>query len=223
MGVLSETEINQIAEAVAERVEEDMGIRDVIIGGAMGEGAIPLYGRELRKEPCSCCLIDPSKPSIPENRMCTTSSAIGTMKDSEEREWCSEINIVPDGRCARARKIKEAARVCKEKYPEDTTKFFECYAPAFSKITRGSNPSSHERKLTPTGIKEGTHPYHAPDDIPIKVWPVRAPTGEGYSLYDRTEGVWFGRRRQTYQEAVEAADKENRRLWESYKALHPQT
>lgn len=132
---ISEAEINQIAEAVAERVKEDMGIRDVIIGGAMGEGAIPLYGRELRKEPCSCCLIDPDKPSVPENRMCTTSGAIGTLKDSEEREWCSEINIVSDGRCERARKIKEAARVCKEKYPEDTTKFFECYAPAFSKIT----------------------------------------------------------------------------------------
>ncbi|GAJ03479.1 unnamed protein product, partial [marine sediment metagenome] len=52
----------------------------------------------------------------------------------------SEINIVPDGRCARARAIGEAARECKEKYPADTTKFFECYAPAFSQITGGGNP-----------------------------------------------------------------------------------
>jgi len=137
---LSDEEVERIASAVVEKAREDVGIRDVIIGSAMGEGAIPLYGRELRKEPCSCCLIDPEGPNAPENRMCTTKSAIGTLKDSEEREWCSEINIVSDGRCARARAIKEAARECKEKYPEDTAKFFACYAPAFSKITEGGNP-----------------------------------------------------------------------------------
>jgi len=219
---LSDEEVERIASAVVEKASEDVGIRDVIIGSAMGKGAIPLYGRETRKEPCSCCLIDPEGPNAPENRMCTTSSAIGTLKDSEERDWCSEIKIVADGRCARARAIKEAARECKEKHPSDTEAFFQCYIPAFSKITKGSNPGPPEHELTPIAIKEGTHPYRAPDGIPINVWPVRASTGEGYSLYDRTEGVWFGQRRKTYQEAVEAADRENRRLWEAHKALHPQ-
>lgn len=134
---LSDEEVERIASAVVEKAREDVGIRDVIIGSAMGEGAIPLYGREMRREPCSCCLIDPEGPNEPANRMCTTKSAIGTLKDSEEREWCSEINIVPDGRCARAMAIREAAKECKEKYPEDTEAFFRCYAPAFSAITKG--------------------------------------------------------------------------------------
>ena len=135
--MLSDEDVERVANAIVEKAREDVGIRDVIIGSAMGKGAIPLYGRETRKEPCSCCLIEPEGPNAPENRMCTTSGAIGTLKDSEEREWCSEINIVSDGRCARARSIREAARECKERYPEDTAKFFACYAPAFSKITRG--------------------------------------------------------------------------------------
>jgi hypothetical protein len=135
-GTLSKAEIDNIAEAVVEKIKQDMDVRDVIIGGAMGEGAIPLYGRETRKEPCSCCLIDPEGPNEPANRMCTTSGAIGTLKDSEERAWCSEIKIVPDGRCDRAMKIREAARECKEKYPDDTTKFFQCFAPSFAKIAK---------------------------------------------------------------------------------------
>jgi len=147
--MLSDEEVDRIASAVVEKASQDVGIRDVIIGSAVGEGAIPLYGRELRKEPCSCCLIEPEGPNAPENRMCTTSEAIGTLKDSEEREWCSEINIVADGRCERARSIREAARVCKEKYPDDTAKFFECYAPAFSKITKGSNPGMYPRSAIP--------------------------------------------------------------------------
>lgn len=141
--MLSDEDVERIATAVVEKAKEDVGIRDVIIGSAMGKGAIPLYGRETRKEPCSCCLIEPEGPNAPENRMCTTSGAIGTLKDSEEREWCSEINIVSDGRCARARSIREAARECKEKYPEDTAKFFECYVPAFSQITGGGNPGDY--------------------------------------------------------------------------------
>jgi len=145
---LTREEIDQIAVITADKViasiseqEEELALRDMIIGEALGEGAIPLYGRETRKEPCSCCLIDPEGPNEPANRMCTTKSAIGTLNDREERDWCSEINIVPDGRSARARAIREAARECKEKYPEDTQKFFECYAPAFSKITEVSNPA----------------------------------------------------------------------------------
>jgi len=140
MAELSDEDVNRIAEAVVEKAAEDVGVRDIMIGSVMGKGAIPLYGRETRKEPCACCLIDPEGPNAPENRMCTTKGAIGTLNDREERDWCSEIKIVPDGRCTRARAIGEAARECKEKYPEDTAKFFECYIPAFSQITRGSNP-----------------------------------------------------------------------------------
>lgn len=134
---LSNEDVNRIAEAVVEKAAEDVGIRDIMIGSAMGKGAIPLYGRETRKEPCSCCLIDPGGPNTPDNRMCTTKGAIGTLNDREETEWCSEIKIVSDGRCARARAIGEAARECKEKYPDDTEGFFRCYIPAFSQVTRG--------------------------------------------------------------------------------------
>ncbi|TET43298.1 MAG: hypothetical protein E3J60_00630 [Dehalococcoidia bacterium] len=138
--MLSDEDVNRIAEAVVEKAAEDVGVRDIMIGSVMGKGAIPLYGRETRKEPCACCLIDPEGPNAPENRMCTTKGAIGTLNNREERNWCSEITIVPDGRCTRARSIREAARECKEKHPDDTAKFFECYAPAFSRITKGGNP-----------------------------------------------------------------------------------
>lgn len=135
MTELSDEDVNRIAGAVVEKAMEDVGIRDIMIGSAAGEGAIPLYGRETRKELCSCCLIEPEGPNSPENRMCTTKGAIGTLSDREEREWCSEIKVVSDGRCARARAIREAARECKEKYPDDTEAFFRCYIPAFSQIT----------------------------------------------------------------------------------------
>lgn len=136
---LSEGEIKKIATRIADEViarTSDEEIAKVAFGSVMGEGAIPLYGREMRKEPCRCCLIDPAGPNVPENRMCTTTGAIGTLSNREEREWCSEIILVSDGRCGRARKIKEAARECKEKYPADTKAFFECYAPAFSRLTK---------------------------------------------------------------------------------------
>lgn len=152
---ISREEIGQIADATANKVmeqirqqREERELRDYIIGGAMGKGAIPLSGRETRKAPCSCCLIDPEGPNEPENRLCTTSSAIGSLKDREEREWCSEINLVPDGRCERIMRIKEAAKECKEKYPTDTEKFFQCYAPAWSSITGSSSRGLGEPKST---------------------------------------------------------------------------
>lgn len=141
--MLTDEEVDRIASAVVEKAREDLEIRDVMIGSAMGSGAIPLYGRETRKEPCSCCLIDPAGPNAPENRMCTTKGAIGTLSDSEERDWCSEIKVVADGRCARALGIREAARECKEKYPDDTEAFFKCYIPAFSQTISGSNPGEY--------------------------------------------------------------------------------
>ena len=141
---LTKEEIGQIAtrtaDKVMERIRERQMLRDVIIGSAIGEGAIPLYGRETRKEPCHGCRIDPGKPLEAGNVMSTTNNAIGTLAPDEVRNWCSEIIEVTDGRCQRARAIKEAARECKEKYPTDTEKFFTCYAPAFSAITRESNP-----------------------------------------------------------------------------------
>lgn len=90
--------------------------------------------RRETKGVCNCCLIDPMGSNEPENRMCTTSGAIGTLTDSEERELCDEVFIVADGRCARAQGLREAAKECKEKYPGDTEKFFQCYIPKFSEI-----------------------------------------------------------------------------------------
>lgn len=139
---LTKEEIAQIATRTADEVmdqisleREERELRDHIIGGAMGEGAIPLYGRETRKEPCSGCRIDLDKSLEPGNVMVTTKGAIGTLGTREVRDWCSEIIEVADGRCERARTIGEAARECKEKHPDDTEAFFKCYIPAFSQAT----------------------------------------------------------------------------------------
>lgn len=141
--VLSRDEIQEIAKTTANEVigqlkmrEEELELRDSILGSMIGEGAIPLYGRETRKAPCRGCRIDPSKPFEPGNIMATTGGAIGTLSVPELRGWCSEITETEDGRCTRVRKIREAARECREKYPGDTKKFFECYAPAWASITK---------------------------------------------------------------------------------------
>jgi len=135
---LSREEIEQIAEATADEVmtrlhktKEELAARDLLIGIVIGEGAIPVHGRETRKEPCHGCRIDSSKPLEAGNVMVTTEDAIGTLSQDEVRNWCSEIIEMPDGRCTRARTIREAARECKEKYPTDTKGYFECFLPRF--------------------------------------------------------------------------------------------
>lgn len=132
---LSEKEIEQISNQLAEHLKDDVFYQNMFIHGLV-KGAIPLHGREERKEPCSCCLINPEGTNEPSNRICTTKNAIGVMTDQEEQDWCSKINLVPDGRCERAWSIHKAAEECKEKYPQDTKAFFGCYAPAFSEITK---------------------------------------------------------------------------------------
>jgi rubrerythrin len=116
---------------------ERFGLVDLnmIIGGLTGEGAIPVNSRETRKALCRGCRIDPTKPLEPGNCMVTTEDAIGTLSPQEVQDWCSEIIELRDGRCERARTIKQAAQECKGKYPDDTTKFFQCYVPAFAGIT----------------------------------------------------------------------------------------
>lgn len=140
---LSRDEIEQIAQMTADEVvarlrkqEEERVYRDLIIGSTVGEGAIPLHGRETRKAPCRGCRIDPARPLEAGNVMTTTEDAIGTLNPDEVRNWCSEIIEVPDGRCQRVRSIREAARECKEKYPADTAKYFECFVPRFATVTR---------------------------------------------------------------------------------------
>lgn len=129
----------QVASGQATRGGDKSLIRgDVVttLDAAVGRGAIPVRGREHRKEPCSCCYVDP-RPDVPENRMCTTKGAIGILSNREEQDWCSEIVPVADGRCARARMLREAAERCKRLHPRDTQAFFQCYIPAFSQITTG--------------------------------------------------------------------------------------
>jgi hypothetical protein len=136
---LSREEIREIAVATADEVvarleeqREELELRNFIIAGEIGEGAIPLHGRETRKEPCHGCRIDPSKPLEAGNVMVTTKGAIGTLSPEEVRSWCSEIIETPNGRCERVMGIREAAKRCKELFPGDTKKFFECYAPSWA-------------------------------------------------------------------------------------------
>mgnify|MGYP000565579513 CR=1 FL=1 len=108
----------------------------------VGQGAIVLEGRGGRRDACECCLIDPAgSPTDPKNRMCTTKGAIGTLTNQEERELCdpAQTRISRDGRCQRARDIRSAAQSCRQEFPDDNRRFFECFAPAFSKTTSRSS------------------------------------------------------------------------------------
>ncbi len=138
---LSESEIQDIAKITALEVvavigvlEEEIEIRDVAVGSMMGDGAIPVHGREKRKAPCRGCRLDPSKPLEAGNVMATTEDAIGTLSPDEVRDWCSEIMETKDGRCTRAMGLRKAAQECKEKYPNDSQKYFECFIPKFREI-----------------------------------------------------------------------------------------
>lgn len=158
---LTKEEIGEIAERTADKVMERMRqqreereLRDFIIGGAMGEGAIPVYGRETKKLPCHGCRIDLSKPLEPGNVMVTTENAFGTLAPDEVRNWCSEIIETPDGRCARVRSIREAAKKCKELHPSDTEAFFKCYAPAWGAASGHRELSAHETHHSPRNPQE---------------------------------------------------------------------
>lgn len=142
--VLTKEEINEIARVTADQViasledlKEQVATRDIFISTIIGEGAIPVHGRETRKEPCYGCRIDPDKPLEAGNVMVTTENAFGTLSASEVRDWCSEIIETEDGRCSRARGIRAAAQECKEKYPDDSQKYFECFIPKFRGATGG--------------------------------------------------------------------------------------
>jgi len=56
--------------------------------------------------------------------------------------------------------------------------------------------------------------YKGEPGIPIRIRPVVSSTGKGYSLMD-ANGVRFGTIRESWEEAVAAANKENRRLYEA--------
>ena len=140
---LSKEEIQEIAKATAHAVieglqeaQEAVEDRDIFIATVIGEGAIPVHGRETRKAPCHGCRIDPTKPLEAGNVMVTTKDAIGTLAVQEVREWCSEIIETPDGRCKRAIGLRKAAQECKEKYPTDSQKYLECFIPKFRAIQR---------------------------------------------------------------------------------------
>lgn len=140
---LNNEEITEIATRTADKVMDQIrfgGSQEGLAAAkdaVLGVGAYIMPERRGTKGPCTCCIIDPSKPIVPKNLMCTTTGAIGTLKDSEEEELCDELIFVQDGRCARARGLREAAKECKEKYPDDTKRFFECYIPKFSETTGG--------------------------------------------------------------------------------------
>lgn len=138
---LTKEEIREIAVKTADEVmthlakaKDDIATRDLLIGIFIGEGAIPVHGRENRKASCHGCRIDPTKPLEAGNVMANTEDAIGTLSAQEVRDWCSEIVETPDGRCKRARGLREAARECKEKHPDDPKAYFECFIPRFRVI-----------------------------------------------------------------------------------------
>lgn len=101
------------ADEVFERVKKlqlELHERDMYLGMLMGEGAIPVHGRETRKAPCQACRINPEGPLEAGNIMATTEGAIGTLNQQEVKDWCSEIVEVTDGRCTRARRMSQLLR-----------------------------------------------------------------------------------------------------------------
>lgn len=138
--MLTVEEIQQIANTTADEVlerinllNEDIDLRDLFIGSFMGEGAIPMKGRENYKAPCHGCRIDPDKPFEAGNAMLSTKDSIGVLSEQEAREWCSELIEDKDGRCKRAWGIHEAAKKCRQESQGDSTKYFSCFIPYFSK------------------------------------------------------------------------------------------
>lgn len=107
-----------------------------ILEEALVGNAIIVPGREMEKRPCRACRIDPAQPLEPGNIMATTSGAIGVLTQQQIRDLCSEVTEVPDGRCTRARTIREAAQECKALHPTDAESFFRCYLPRFREEVR---------------------------------------------------------------------------------------
>jgi len=144
---LSNEEIREIAQATAKEVlaaleeaEEELATRDLLVGMVVGEGAIPVHGRENRKAVCYGCRIDPDKPLEAGNVMATTKDAIGMLSAQEVRDWCSEIVERPDGRCDRAMAIRKAAQKCKAAHPDDSQAYFACFVPEFRAVHSPGNP-----------------------------------------------------------------------------------
>lgn len=140
---LSEEEVEQLAKEVASEitvhillVEEQIEMGNILVGELIGAGAIPVHGRENRKEPCEACRIDPNGPLEAGNVMATTKDAIGTLSESEVRDWCSTIVERKNGRCERAMSIRKAAEECKAAHPTDTQAYFECFVPHFRGAVR---------------------------------------------------------------------------------------
>lgn len=117
---------------MADARDQDFDL-DLLKDAVMGVGAIVLPDRQGHTGPCSCCLIDPAGPNAPENRMCTTKGAIGTLSDQEERGLCAPetTTLVENGRCQRALSIREAAESCRAENPRNDEAFFSCFLPAF--------------------------------------------------------------------------------------------
>src|SRR3990167_5995334 len=116
---------------------------DLMKDALVGVGAIPLQGRELRKDACTCCIIDRKKPKTdPTNLICTTKSALGTLSTGEVRDWCvSPLVYLANGRCSRALDIREGAKFCKTRVnpKTDLRGFMECFIPFFR--SKGPKPA----------------------------------------------------------------------------------
>ena len=106
-------------------------LADAVITAMIGPGGIVVDEKKARESPCQCILIDPKGSNVSANRMCTSKGIIGTLSDTEEREYCKDVTLVSDGRADRARRIREAAKRCKGLHPGDTKAFFGCYILAF--------------------------------------------------------------------------------------------
>ena len=68
-------------------------------------------------------------------------------------------------------------------------------------------------KEEPPKQQEQVPEYKGEPGIPIKVVPTQTSLHPGkWVLFSKSEGTYFGKQRDTFEEAAEAADKENRRM-----------
>jgi len=81
---------------------------------------------EARQSWCICFKLDPDKPDVPENLLCTTRGVMGYLTDEQEKEFCPVKRILPLGIPAREwiGKIKVANEIIERHLPKPEKEFW---------------------------------------------------------------------------------------------------
>lgn len=111
-GILSETEINQIAEAVAEKVKDQLMPENELMLHSMpyayGSPGIVVDEAKAKSSPCKCVEYKLGK------KLCWSSGIIGALTNEQEALYCpTTLEIDRPGTVRRMEKWQEAVDTCK--------------------------------------------------------------------------------------------------------------